>query len=82
MAAPARREIRRIEDEDSGWSALDEELGVASCGDPREEALEMLDEGMALHNGEIDRPVTDEDLEEWGIDPYGVPDNAPVPDAP
>lgn len=82
MASQARREIRLIEEEGGGWSAIDEELGVASCGDTREEALEMLDEAVALHQGEIGRPVTDEDLEGWGIDPDDVPEEPQVPDAP
>ncbi|TKX64175.1 type II toxin-antitoxin system HicB family antitoxin [Halorubrum sp. GN12_10-3_MGM] len=65
------REIRLIEEEEGGWSAIDEDLGVASCGDTREEALEMLDEAVALHTGEAGEPVTDE-----------APDEVPVPDVP
>jgi len=76
------REIRLIEEDEGGWSAIDEETGVASCGDTREEALEMLDEAVALHTGEAGEPVTDEDLEELGLDPDSVPDEAVVPDAP
>ena len=77
----AGREIRLIE-EDDGWSAIDEETGVASCGDTREEALEMLDEAVALHTGEAGEPVTDEDLEELGLDPDDVPGEVGEPDAP
>ncbi|MCU4799719.1 type II toxin-antitoxin system HicB family antitoxin [Halobacteria archaeon HArc-gm2] len=51
------------------WVAKDVETGVASQGETREEALEMLDEAVALHKGEIGREPTDEDLEEWGLDP-------------
>jgi len=76
------REIRLIEEEAGGWSAIDEETGVASQGETREEALEMLDEAVALHTGEAGEPVTDEDLEELGLDPEEVPDEAIVPDAP
>jgi predicted RNase H-like HicB family nuclease len=76
------REIRLIERDDGGWSAIDEDLGVASCGDTREEALEMLDEAVALHTGEAGEPVTDEDLEELGLDPESVSDEVEVPDAP
>lgn len=76
------REIRLIEEDDGGWSAIDEDLGVASCGDTREEALEMLDEAVALHTGEAGEPVTDEDLEELGLDPESVSDEVEVPDAP
>jgi len=57
-------------EEDTGnWSAVDEDLGVGSVGDTREEALANLDEAVALHTGEAGEPVTDDDLEEWGIDP-------------
>jgi predicted RNase H-like HicB family nuclease len=76
------REIRLIEEEDGGWSAIDEKTGVASCGDTREEALEMLDEAVALHTGDAGTPVTDEDLEELGLDPDVVPEDVGVPDAP
>jgi len=76
------REIRLIEEDDGGWSAIDEETGVASCGETREEALEMLDEAVALHTGEAGEPVTDEDLEELGLDPDEVPNEVGVADAP
>jgi len=76
------REIRLIEEGDGLWSAIDEGTGVASCGETREEALEMLDEAVSLHNGEKGEPVTDEDLEELGLDPDSVPDEVGVPDAP
>ena len=78
----AGREIRLIEDEDGLWSAIDEETGVASCGETRLEALEMLDEAIALHTGEAGRPVTDDDLREWGIDPDSEPGNLDVSDLP
>jgi len=76
------REIRLVEEDDGRWSALDEETCVASQGDTREEALEMLDEAVALHPGEAGDPVTDEDLQELGIDPDSVPDEPAEPDAP
>jgi predicted RNase H-like HicB family nuclease len=76
------RKIRLIEEEDGGWSAIDEELNVASQGETREEALEMLDEAVALHTGEAGEPVTDEDLRELGIDPDSIPDEPQEPDAP
>jgi predicted RNase H-like HicB family nuclease len=76
------REIRLVEEDDGRWSAIDEETGVASFGDTREEALEMLDEAVALHTGEAGDPVTDEDLRELGIDPESVPDEPEEPDAP
>uniref|UniRef100_UPI000B213A7A type II toxin-antitoxin system HicB family antitoxin n=1 Tax=Halorubrum distributum TaxID=29283 RepID=UPI000B213A7A len=42
----------------------------------------MLDEAVALHTGEAGEPVTDDDLEELGLDLDEVPDEAGVPDAP
>ena len=42
------REIRLIEEGEGGWSAIDEETGVASQGDTREEALTNLDEAIEL----------------------------------
>lgn len=67
-------EQRRITltEEGEWWVAKDEsagEHGVASQGHTREEALENLDEAVALHNGEIGHPPTDEELHELGIDP-------------
>jgi predicted RNase H-like HicB family nuclease len=67
------------------WVATDEDAGtegVASQGQTREEALDNLDEAVALHEGEIGEPVTDEDLREWGIDPDEVPDEPETPETP
>jgi len=78
-----RRKITLTEDEETGlWSAVDEEEGVASQGETRVEALENLDEAVALHKGEIGEPVTDEDLREWGIDPDEASDEVQEPDVP
>lgn len=41
------REIRLIEEDDGWWSAVDEESGVASQGETREEALENLDAALS-----------------------------------
>ncbi|QCC50452.1 type II toxin-antitoxin system HicB family antitoxin [Halapricum salinum] len=54
---------------DDGWVITDIETGVTTQGETREEALEMLDEAVALHKGEIGREPTDEELRELGIDP-------------
>jgi predicted RNase H-like HicB family nuclease len=64
------------------WIARDVETGVASQGASREEALAMLDEAVALHQGDAGRPVTDEDLRELGIDPGSVSEEPGEPDAP
>ena len=77
-----RREIRLVEEADGGWSAIDEETGVASQGETRSEALVNLDEAVALHKGEIGEPVTDADLRDLGLDPDEVPDEPREPDAP
>jgi len=42
------REIRLIEENEGGWSAIDEDAGVASQGETRQEALENLDEAVEL----------------------------------
>lgn len=42
------REIRLIQEAEGGWSAIDEELNVASQGETREEALANLDEAVEL----------------------------------
>ena len=76
------REIRLVEEDDGSWSAIDEETGVASCGESRTEALAMLDEAIALHHGDAGEPVTEDDLRELGVDPDAVSDDPGVPDAP
>ncbi|PSP78507.1 type II toxin-antitoxin system HicB family antitoxin [Halobacteriales archaeon QS_1_68_20] len=78
----AGHEIRLLENDDGWWTATDVEAGVASQGETRQEALANLDEAVALHRGEIGRPVTDDDLRELGVDPEEVPDEPEVPEAP
>ena len=51
------------------WVITDVETGVTTQGETREGALEMLDEAVALHKGEVGREPTDEELRELGIDP-------------
>lgn len=55
---------------------------MASQGDTRTEALENLDEAVALHDGEIGEPVSDSDLRGLGPDPADVATEPGVPDAP
>lgn len=70
-----------LTNEHNWWVAKDEETGVASQGETRTEALENLDEAVALYKGEIGEPVTDDDLKEWEIDPDEIPDDPkPLPD--
>jgi len=61
-------EIRMWREGDS-WVITDIETGVTTQGDTREEALEMLDDAVALHRGEIGREPTEAELRELGIDP-------------
>ena len=85
MSTETEPEVKRtitLTQEDEWWVAIDEDEGVASQGKTREEALENLDEAVALHKGEIGEPVTDEDLREWGIDPDEATDEVQEPDAP
>jgi len=72
------REIRLIEEDDGWWSAIDERTGVASQSETREQALENLDEAVALHTGEAGEPIDDEDefLRSIGVDPDEIPDEA------
>jgi len=77
------REIRLLEDEElGGWSAIDVETGVASQGETRQEALENLDEAVALHTGEAGEPVEDPDefLQEAGIDPDAIDEERELPE--
>lgn len=67
--------------EDDGWVAIDEETDVASQGETREQALDNLDEALALYRGDIGHEPSDEELRELGIDPEnnvsGDPDDLP-----
>ena len=71
-----------LSDDGETWIVTDNETGVTTQGDTREHALEMLDDAVALFNGETGDAVTDDDLREWGVDPETVPDEPGVPDAP
>ncbi|MFC6721406.1 type II toxin-antitoxin system HicB family antitoxin [Halobacteriaceae archaeon SHR40] len=62
------QEIRLVDDGE-WWVATDVETGAASQGETRAEALENLDEAVALHRGEIGRPPADDELRGMGIDP-------------
>lgn len=59
----------RLTKEGDWWVARDVEIEVTSQGKTRTEALENLDEAVALQKGEIGREPTDEQLRELGIDP-------------
>lgn len=59
----------RLWQEDDRWLARDVETGVTTQGESREAALEMLDDAVALHDGERGRAPTDEELRAAGVDP-------------
>ncbi|WP_144799408.1 type II toxin-antitoxin system HicB family antitoxin [Halorubrum depositum] len=61
----------RLWREDDWWIARDVGTGVTTQGASRSDALENLDEAVALRRGEIGREPTDEELREVGIDPDG-----------
>lgn len=51
------------------WVAESVETGVTTQGSSRSEALENLDDAVAIQEGEAGRQPTDEELRELGIDP-------------
>lgn len=59
----------RLWREDEWWIAKDIDTGVTSQGPSRQTALDNLDEAVALHNDEVGREPTDEELRELDIDP-------------
>jgi len=58
-----------LTDEGDSWVAKHHETGIASHGETREEALDMLDDALALHRGDTGEEPTKADLREMGIDP-------------
>lgn len=67
------REIRLIEEDDGWWSAVDEDVGVASQGPTREEALVNLDEAVSLteeaQEADTDGDMADTDSDEADTNP-------------
>lgn len=66
---PDHEDEIRLWREDDWWVITDVETGVTTQGETREDALEMLDEAVALYKGETGHEPTDEELQEMGIDP-------------
>jgi len=64
---PTRISLELAEDGEV-WLVRDEETGVATEGETRQQALEMLDDAVAAYKGEAGREPTDEELREAGID--------------
>jgi len=65
---PDEEGVEFIHEDDGSITAKDIETGVASFGETKAEALRMLAEALTLHEGGGE-PVTDDDLEEWELDP-------------
>lgn len=66
-----------LTNEGEWWVATDTETGVASQGKTREEALENLDEAVALHTGESGASIETAEAEhevfwELGLDPEEI----------
>lgn len=82
MSIEAEPTITLTENDDGWWTARNVKIGVSSQGKTREEALENLDEAVALHTGEIGEPVEDHDaaLRELGIDPEEIDGDRERPD--
>ena len=69
--------ITLIENDDGWWTARDEERGVTTQGKTRDDALDNLDEAVALHTGKIEPEIDtwEEEkavLEDLGLDPEEV----------
>lgn len=64
---PLEEGVEFIHEDDGRITARDLETGVASFGETKTEALRMLVEALELHEGGGE-PVTEEDLEEWGLE--------------
>lgn len=54
---------------DGWWIATDLEVEVTTQAESRAEALEKLDDAVALHDGERGHEPSDAELRELGIDP-------------
>lgn len=82
MSVENPRRITLQEEDDGWWCAIDEGTGVASQGPTREEALENLDEAVALYRDEIGEPIENEEafLREIGIDPDEVEGDRELPE--
>lgn len=69
MSKPLEPEITLSQADDGWWVARDTESGVTSQGETRTDALDNLDEAVALYDGEAGHEPTDEELREIGVDP-------------
>ena len=72
--------ITLTENEDGWWTAQNVKVGVSSQGETKQEALENLDEAVALYKGEIGREPTDGELRDIGIEPEDNESTGELPD--
>lgn len=81
MSSTARHITLKRNDE-GVWIAIDEDTGVGARGKTRTEALEELDEAVALYKGEAGESVEDVDafLEEIGIEPDELDGDRELPE--
>lgn len=68
--------VEFVREDDGRITARDLETGIASYGETKSEALAMLAEALELHEGGGE-PVTDDDLDEFGLDADDVGDEKP-----
>jgi len=76
--------ITLTENEDGWWTARNVKVGVSSQGPTKQEALENLEEAVALHKGEIGEEVSEDEQEEvlrdLGIDPDELDGDRDLPE--
>jgi len=67
---------------DGTWTARDPVQEFTALGETRQDAIKKLGEVIATAHGDAGEPVTNEDLDEWGIDPESVSetDSGTLPD--
>jgi len=76
--------ITLTENDDGWWTARNVKVGVSSQGPTKQEALENLEEAVALHKGEIGEEVSEDEQEEvlrdLGIDPDELDGDRELPE--
>lgn len=75
-------EIDILQNTDGTWTARDPVQEFTALGETEADAINKLGEVIATAHGDAGESVTDEDLEEWGIDPEDVSktDSGTLPD--
>lgn len=78
--ADDRRTIVLRAQPEGGWTAIDEDTGVASQGTTREQALDNLDEALDAYHGRNTTYPSDSELREMGVDPETARAQGDLPD--